>query len=99
MADSILAGLNLEATQQELLSEAVMLLNGIFEKMPRIDSADRVVTSGSEVTQPISIAASQTLATVTTLATLGAASRPADAIPMHVANIGSFHLYNQIIVS
>jgi len=94
-------GLSTEAMQQMML----VLLAEIAEKLPRVDANDRVMTNGGDITQPVSLS---TLATVTTVGTvttsgtlqnLGAASRPADGIPMHLANAGAMHLYNNIIVS
>lgn len=44
-ATSVLAGLNEEATQLELLSEVVQLLSATIARMPRTDSAKRVVVN------------------------------------------------------
>lgn len=107
---NLLGDLNLEGTQNELLSQATLLLCAILEKMPRVDGNDRLII-GNETTQTVAIAAAQTLATVTTLTTAsdltrlnnfgtsGATSRPADAVPLHMSNAGSMHIYNNIIVS
>lgn len=98
----------LEATQQEMLAQMTLLLAAILEKLPRVDTADRVMVSHAESNPPISIAASQTLATLTTAADLnrlnnfgtsGVTSKPADAIPLHISNAGAMHIYDNIKVS
>lgn len=94
MAESILGGINQEASQLELLAHATLLLSMIVEKLPRMDSADRLLVSHAEST--ISLSANQT---ITTLATLGSQSRIADAIPLHMSNAGSVHIYDNIKVS
>ena len=94
--------LNLEATQQEMLAQMTLLLAAILDKLPRVDTNDRVMVSHAESNPTVSIAASQTLATLTTQGTLqnlGALSRPADGIPHHISNAGVMHIYNNITVS
>ena len=94
---SEMAGIAQEGTQQELLSEMALLLSAILARLPRTDAALRqavTIEAGS-----VGIAATQTLATLTTLQTLGAASRPADAMPLHLSNAGALHLYDRILVS
>lgn len=101
-ADSILAGISQESTQQDLLLAATLLLAAMLEKMPRVDVNDRLLVSHAESNPTVALAAAQTLATLTTLTTagtlqnLGAASRPADAIPMHMGNAGAMHLYDNL---
>lgn len=102
MANSILGGLNQEATQGELLFAAAYYLSAILERMPRVDANDKLLVSHAESNPTVSIAASQTLATLTTAGTLqnlGAASRPADAVPMHLANVGALHLYDRLFAT
>lgn len=105
---SILGGISQEATQQELLTQATLLLAAILERLPRTDANDRaIVNTSDQGNVTVALAASQTLTTVTTAQDLTRLNRlgtsgtekPADAIPMHVANIGASHIYNQIIVS
>ena len=94
--------LNLEATQQEMLAQMTLLLAAILEKLPRVDTNDRVMVSHAESNPTVSIAASQTLTTLTTQGTLqnlGALSRPADGIPHHISNAGAMHIYDNIKVS
>lgn len=82
-----------------------LLLAAMLEKMPRVDGNDRVIV-GIE-TGAVSINTGQTLATLTTLGdavrlqNMGSSgwSRPADAIPLHLANAGAMHIYNNIQVS
>lgn len=97
--------LNLEATQQEMLAQMTLLLAAILDKLPRVDTNDRVMVSHAESNPTVSIAASQTLATLSDLARVnnfgsaGVTSKPADAIPMHLANAGTMHIYDNIKVS
>lgn len=90
--------LSLEETQQAVL----YLLALMSDKMARLDTADRMTVNVETGAITASIAASQTLATVTAvtaLQNLGAASRAADLIPHNVSQMGALHLYNNIIVS
>lgn len=104
-ATSVLAGLNEEATQLEVLGNISLLLTAMLANMPRVDTAKRVVI-GNEATQTVTVS-SGTVTTVTTTADVtrvnafgaSATSKPADAIPMHMANAGTMHIYNNIIVS
>lgn len=93
-----LGDLSLEETQQAVL----YLLALMSDKMARLDTADRMTVNVETGTITASIAASQTLATVTAvtaLQNLGAASRVTDLIPHNVAQMGALHLYNNVIVS
>lgn len=90
--------LSLEETQQAVL----YLLALMSDKMARLDTADRMTVNVETGAITASIAASQTLATVTAvtaLQNLGAASRVTDLIPHNVAQMGALHLYNNVIVS
>ena len=83
------------------------LLTRIADRLPRVDAFDRVITSGAEVTQAVSgsLLSVNTVTSVTDALRLNSlglnatTARPADAIPIHAANAGSLHLYNQITVS
>ena len=93
-----LGDLSLEETQQAVL----YLLALMSDKMARLDTADRMTVNVETGAITASIAASQTLATVTAvtaLQNLGAASRVTDLIPHNVAQMGALHLYNNVIVS
>lgn len=93
MAQSLLAGLNLEETQQELLTQMTYLLVGILEKMPRLDGNDRLIVNPSESTSPITISSG----TVSNITALG--GKDSANIAYATANIGCAHIYNNIIVS
>lgn len=103
MMRNAFSDLSVEETQLMILETLVAVL----DKLPRTDSADRVTVAIE--TGSVGIATNQTLATITTVNTVAsctgvagfgavAAPRPADAVPMHVANAGAMHLYNNIIV-
>lgn len=97
-AETILGGINQEATQLELLGTVTLLLASMLERMPRVTGTDQAVVSieaGS-----VGILANQTLATLTTLSNITSlggksASTAADALAM----TGAAHIYNNIIVS
>ncbi len=101
-AQSILGGINQEATQQELLAQATLLLAAILEKMPRLDGNDRLVVNPSESTAPVTVS-SGTVTTVTTVATVGnqtsIGGRDAAHVAYAMANAGAMHIYNNIQVS
>lgn len=93
--------LSLEETQQAML----YMLTLITDKLARLDAADRLAVNVETGAVTASIAASQTLATVTTvtditrLNNMGAASRATDLIPHNTAMLGASHLYDKIVVS
>lgn len=87
-----------EPTLQEILSAVAFFLSGIYEKMPRIDTNDRLIVSHAESNPSVSITASQTLATVTTLTSLGTNSAVANSVPYNLSNTGALHIYNNIEV-
>lgn len=45
MADSILAGLALETTQEQLLGSLVLLMAAMLEKMPRVNGNDQLAAA------------------------------------------------------
>lgn len=97
MVQSILGGINQEATQQELLGSAVLLLAAIAEKLPRVTGNDQAAVS-VEGTVTVALAASQTLATLTTLGNINAAGGKfvtGDNLNM----AGTQHIYSNITVS
>lgn len=89
--------LNLEATQQEMLAQMTLLLAAILEKLPRVDTADRVLVSHAESNPIVSLAAD--LTRLNNFGTAGVTSKPADAIPLHISNAGAMHIYDNIKVS
>ena len=106
-ATSILGGIGQEATQQELLAHATLLLAAILESMPRTDANARaIVNTSDQGNVTVALAASQTLATVTTVGTVNTVSnqtniggRDASHAAYALANMGTVHIYNNIIVS
>jgi len=106
-ATSILGGINQETTQQELLTQATLLLAAILEKLPRTDANDRaIVNTSDQGNVTVALAASQTLGTVTTVSTVttvgnqtNIGGRDASHAAYALANMGASHIYNNIIVS
>ena len=100
---SILGGISQESTQEQLLTQATLLLSSILDKLPRTDTMDRVIVNASEVNPTVAIAASQTLGTVTTVATVTnlnqVAGQSVDFLPRVMSHSGCQFLYNNIIVS
>lgn len=92
-ATSVLAGISSEATQIEVLSTVAMLLVEMLDRMPRTDANKRLLTAGNEVTSAVTISSG----TVTNQVNIG--GKDASIIPQAVANIGTLHIYNNIIVS
>lgn len=97
------ANLATEAGQldDKQLQEAILYaLLSMLEKMPRLDVADRMMVSHAESNPTVSIAASQTIATVTTLGNqTNIGGRDASHVAFAMANIGTAHIYNNIQVS
>ena len=100
-ATSILGGIGQEATQQELLAHATLLLAAILESMPRTDANARaIVNTSDQGNVTVALAASQTLATVTTVGNqTNIGGRDASHAAYALANMGTAHIYNNIIVS
>lgn len=90
--------LNLEATQQEMLAQMTLLLAAILEKLPRVDVNDRMTVNVETGTLP-SLTTASDLTRLNNFGTAGVTSKPADAIPMHLANAGTMHIYDNIKVS
>jgi len=106
-ATSILGGIGQEVTQQELLAHVTLLLSAILESMPRTDANQRaIVNTSDQGNVTMAVAAAQTLATVTTVGTVSTVSnqtniggRDASHAAYALANMGTAHIYNNIIVS
>ena len=100
-ATSILGGISQEATQQELLAHATILLAAILESMPRTDANARaIVNTSDQGNVTVAIAASQTLTTVSTVGNqTNIGGRDASNTTYALANMGTAHIYNNIIVS
>ena len=100
---SLLAGLNQEASQQELLAQTTLLLAAILDRLPRLDGNDRaIVNTSDQGNVTVALATAQTLATVTTLSTMSnqtnIGGRDASHMAVATANMGVAHIYNNIIV-
>ena len=91
MAQSILGGINQEATQQELLSSAVLLLAAIAEKLPRVTGNDQAAVSVEGIVT-VALASNQTLGNINAT---GGKFVTGDNLNM----AGTQHIYNNIIVS
>lgn len=106
-ATSILGGISQETTQQELLTHATLLLAAILDKLPRTDANDRaIVNTSDQGNVTVAIAATQTLATVTTVGSVttvgnqtSIGGRDASHTAYALANMGTAHIYNNILVS
>ena len=96
MPDSILAGINQEVTQIELLSNVTFLLAAMLERMPRVTGNDQVATS-IEVIPQITFAANQDIRNITGLTNIGGKSAAGTVDALNMA--GTVNIYNNIIVS
>jgi hypothetical protein len=103
MPQSILAGLNEEATQLELLSNITVLLSAMLEKMPRVTGNDQCAVS-VEGTATVAFAPNQVIHSITgTLAALTSLNQLGGRATLPVADAqvmtGTSHIYNNITVS
>jgi len=83
--------LSLEETQQAML----YMLTLITDKLARLDAADRLAVNVETGT----LTTVTTVADITRLNNMGAASRVTDLIPHNTAMLGASHLYDNIVVS
>lgn len=86
------------------LEAALLMLSAILENMPRTDANARaIVNTSDQGNVTVAIAATQTLATVTTVGTVSnqtnIGGRDASHAAYALANMGTAHIYNNIIVS
>ena len=86
------------------LEAALLMLSAILEGMPRTDANARaIVNTSDQGNVTVALATSQTLATVTTVGTVGnqtnIGGRDASNTAYALANMGTAHIYNNIIVS
>lgn len=106
-ATSILGGISQEATQQELLAHATILLAAILESMPRTDANARaIVNTSDQGNVTVAFASGQSLSTVSNVTTVHTVNnqaniggRDASHAVYALANMGTAHIYNNIIVS
>lgn len=90
----------------EINETLLVLLSAIIEKMPRIQANDRVMVELSESGALPAVSTVTTVtgvSNVTQLNALGSTginvTKATDGMPVHMANAGCFHIYNNIIVS
>jgi len=102
----MLQGLNQQATQEELLATIGHLLMAMLEKMPRLDTNDRVILGSNEITQSVSLPSSQNINGVTTVSQINAVidqtnigGRSAGISMFAMSNVGASNIYNNIKVS
>ena len=86
------------------LEAALLMLSAILENMPRTDANARaIVNTSDQGSVTVAIAATQTLAAVTTVGTVSyqtnIGGRDASNTAYALANMGTAHIYNNIIVS
>lgn len=86
-----------QLSDRELQEGVLYAMLAILEKMPRVDTADRIVTN--QETGSVSIS-SGTVTTVTTVANqTNIGGRDAAHASFAMANIGALHIYNNILVT
>lgn len=102
----MLQGLNQQATQEELLATIGYLLMAMLEKMPRLDTNDRIILGSNEITQNVSLPSGQNLGTLNWLNTVGQVNdqtniggRSAGVAMFAMSNMGASNIYNNIKVS
>lgn len=76
-------------SQEETIQAVLYLLSSILEKLPRLDTADRVVVNMADQ----GLHSNTAISTINGFGTLNA---PNNAIPMHISNAGANHLYDRI---
>lgn len=95
--------LALDSTSQalkELNDTMLYMLGAILEKMPRVTGNDQAAVSVEGGAITASIAANQTIGTVSLLSNLGSVGgRTAVVIPDAISQLGALHLYQNITVS
>ena len=83
-----------QLSDRELQEGVLYAMLAILEKMPRVDTADRIVTN--QETGSVSIS-SGTVTTVSNQTNIG--GRDAAHASFAMANIGALHIYNNILVT
>ena len=86
------------------LEAALLMLSAILENMPRTDANARaIVNTSDQGNVTVALAGSQTLSAVTTVGTVSnqtnIGGRDASNTAYALANMGTAHIYNNIIVS
>lgn len=103
-SDDILQIIYETSDEYDLLDTILYVLNNIFEKLPRTDNADRSTVNVE--TGTVTVSSLPTLAAVTTVSTVSTIGNIQNfsggntaGIPMHLSNIGAYHLYDKISIS
>jgi hypothetical protein len=87
------------ASSIDALEAIAFALLKMTSSAPRFDVAKRLAVNVETGSVTASLASNQTLAAVATVSNLGASSKPADAIPVHLSRASSAYLYRGIEVS
>lgn len=92
-----------QGSLKEINDTLLVLLSAIVERMPRLGLADRLLVELGESTALPTITTVSSVTAVQNLVAVGSGivnvTKATDGIPMHIANAGCFHIYNNIIVS
>ena len=86
-----------QLSDRELQEGVLYAMLAILEKMPRVDTADRIVTNQETGSVSISSGTVTTVATVFNQTNIG--GRDAAHASFAMANIGALHIYNNILVT
>lgn len=86
-----------QLSDRELQEGVLYAMLAILEKMPRVDTADRIVTNQETGSVSISNGTVTTVTTVSNQTNIG--GRDAAHASFAMANIGALHIYNNILVT
>ena len=86
-----------QLSDRELQEGVLYAMLAILEKMPRVDTADRIVTNQETGSVSISSGTATTVGTVSNQTNIG--GRDAAHASFAMANIGALHIYNNILVT
>ena len=86
-----------QLSDRELQEGVLYAMLAILEKMPRVDTADRIVTNQETGSVSISSGTVTTVGTVSNQTNIG--GRDAAHASFAIANIGALHIYNNILVT
>lgn len=86
-----------QLSDRELQEGVLYAMLAILKKMPRVDTADRIVTNQETGSVSISSGTVTTVGTVSNQTNIG--GRDAAHASFAMANIGALHIYNNILVT
>ena len=86
-----------QLSDRELQEGVLYAMLAILEKMPRVDTADRIVTNQETGSVSISSGTVTTVGTKSNQTNIG--GRDAAHASFAMANIGALHIYNNILVT